>query len=83
MAPCSEIDLIGHLRFRAAVARGQGTAAADDGALVFRTPATLTGTITLFGASTPHIVVATAGNASINGAIGGDNGIIKSGNWLR
>jgi autotransporter-associated beta strand protein len=59
---------------------GQGTALPDDGALVFRRPVDLTGSITLFGAATPHIVVAFIGAGSqISGVIGGSNGFIKSG----
>ena len=74
------IDLIGNSFVpEPLLLAGQGTAAADDGALMFLTQATLTGTVTLFGAATPRIVVATAANASIAGAIGGDNGLIKSG----
>jgi autotransporter-associated beta strand protein len=60
---------------------GQGTAAPDDGALVFRRFAELSGSITLFGASTPRIAVPFIGAGSaISGAIGGNNGFIKSGN---
>jgi autotransporter-associated beta strand protein len=64
---------------------GQGTSNANDGALTFRKETTWSGTIALFGASTPSIALSYAGLfSSISGVIGGDTGFIKQGtSWLR
>jgi autotransporter-associated beta strand protein len=62
---------------------GQGTAAsANDGALTIRQSATLSGAVTLFGASTPIIATLSPTNVEISGAIGGSTGFIKIGGGL-